>query len=107
MGIDEHFFTRKAGYATTICNLGTNRVHDIVLGRSEAALDAYFTTLKAKDNVSIVVMDLSRTYRNIIEKHFPHAMIVADRFHVIRLVNHHFLKVWADIDPRGRKVCPL
>jgi len=48
-------------------------------------------------------MDLSRTYRNIIKKHFPNAMIVSDRFHVIRLVNHHFLKVWADIDPVGRK----
>ena len=29
-------------------------------------------------------------------------MIVSDRFHVIRLVNHHLLKVWTDIDPMGR-----
>ncbi|HAJ94765.1 MAG TPA: ISL3 family transposase [Actinobacteria bacterium] len=103
MGIDEHFFTKRRGYATTICNLSTHKIYDIVLGRSEKALDRYFRDLKGKDNVHVVVMDLSRTYRNIIAKHFPHAMIVSDRFHVIRLVNHHFLKVWADIDPVGRK----
>ena len=103
MGIDEHFFTRRAGYATTICNLANHKVYDITLGRSEAALDRYFSHLKGKDEVMVVVMDLSKTYRNIIEKHFPNAVIVSDRFHVIRLVNHHFLKVWADIDPKGRK----
>jgi len=103
MGIDEHFFTRRRGYATTICNLATNKVYDITLGRSEAALESYFRRLNGKDNVSVVVMDLSATYRKIIKKHFPNAMIVSDRFHVIRLVNHHFLKVWTDIDPVGRR----
>ena len=103
MGIDEHFFTRRRGYATTICNLRNHKVYDITLGRSETSLDGYFNSLAGKDKVMVVVMDLSKTYRNIIEKHFPHAAIVSDRFHVIRLVNHHFLKVWADIDPKGRK----
>ena len=103
MGIDEHFFTRKRGYATTLCDLATHKVYDVVLGRTETALDGYFRALKGKDNVHVVVMDLSKTYRNMIRKHFPNAMIVSDRFHVIRLINHHFLKVWADIDPVGRK----
>ena len=75
----------------------------MVLGRTEAALNHYFRALKGKEDVQVVVMDLSRTYRNIISKHFPNAAIVSDRFHVIRLVNFHFLKVWADIDPTGRK----
>jgi transposase len=103
MGIDEHFFTRKRGYATTICNLGTHKVYDVTLGRSEASLKAYFKSLKGKDGVQVVVMDLSATYRNIAREHFPSAIIVADRFHVIRLVNQHFLKVWSGIDPVGRK----
>jgi transposase len=30
-------------------------------------------------------MDLAVVYRAIVRKHFPHAVIVADRFHVIRL----------------------
>ena len=39
--------------------------------------------------------------RSIVRKHFPKARIVADRFHVIRLIGHHFLNCWRDIDPAG------
>ncbi len=48
-------------------------------------------------------MDLSETYRKIAKDYFPKAMIVADRFHVLRLVNHHFLKTWSQLNPVGRK----
>ena len=43
LGIDEHFFSRKDGYATTLCDLGRHRVYDVVLGRSEASLGGFFT----------------------------------------------------------------
>ena len=46
-------------------------------------------------------MDLASVYRALVRKHFPKAQIVADRFHVIRLVNHHFLACWREIDPAG------
>jgi transposase len=46
-------------------------------------------------------MDLASAYRALVRKHFPNAHIVADRFHVIRLVNHHFLGCWREIDPGG------
>jgi len=48
-------------------------------------------------------MDLASVYRSIVRKHFPKALIVADRFHVIRLINHHFLACWREIDPVGSK----
>ncbi|MCJ7666259.1 MAG: transposase [Actinobacteria bacterium] len=48
MGIDEHFFTRRSGYVTTICDLCSHKVYDVVLGRSEAALGGYFGTLREK-----------------------------------------------------------
>ncbi len=41
LGIDEHFFTRKEGYATTLVNLSKKRVFDVTLGRSELSLRAY------------------------------------------------------------------
>ncbi len=103
LGIDEHFFSRKDGYATTFCDLAKNKVYDVVLGRSEASLQSYLGRLKGKENVELVCMDLSNTYRAIARKHFPKARIVADRFHVIRLVNHHFLTCWKQIDPVGGK----
>lgn len=103
LGIDEHFFTRKDGYATTFCDAGKRKVYDVVLGRSEAALAPYFQTLPEQRKVRIVIMDFSETYRSLIKKYMPQAKIVADRFHVIRLVNHHFMKAWQIIDPEGRK----
>ena len=45
LGIDEHFFTRKKGYATTFCDLKNHRIYDVTLGRSEAALESYFLGL--------------------------------------------------------------
>jgi transposase len=103
LGIDEHFFTRRHGYATTFCDLKGHKVFDVVLGRSEAALESYLQKLPGKQRVRVVCMDLSSAYRALVRKHFPQARIVADRFHVIRLVNHHFLACWRDIDPVGAK----
>jgi len=102
LGIDEHFFSRKQGYATTLVDLQNHKVFDVVLGRSELSLRQYLSRLPGREHVQIVVMDLSETYRQIVQKYFPNAKIVADRFHVIRLVNQHFLKLWQQQDPQGR-----
>lgn len=103
LGIDEHFFTKKKGFATTLCDLGNHKIHDLALGRSELSLKPYLERLPERHRTKVVVMDLSETYRQIARKYFPNALIVADRFHVVRLVNHQFLKAWALIDPDGRK----
>lgn len=103
LGIDEHFFSRRHGYATTFCDLKNRKVQDVVLGRSEASLESYIQRLEGKALVKVVCMDLSATYRALVRKYFPQARIVADRFHVIRLVNHHFVACWKEIDPVGSK----
>ncbi len=103
LGIDEHFFTKKKGFATTFCDLKNHKVYDVVLGRSEAALDGYFQKLKGKENVRVVCIDLAQNYRSLARKHFPNALIVADRFHVIRLVIQHFMATWRQLDPKGSK----
>ncbi len=103
LGIDEHFFTRRQGYATTFCDLGNHKVYDVVVGRSEAALETYLAHLEGKAEVRLLCMDLASVYRSLVRKHFPHARIVADRFHVIRLINHHFLACWRELEPVGSK----
>ena len=45
LGIDEHFFSRKKGYATTLVDLKHHKVFDVVLGRSEASLRSYLKRL--------------------------------------------------------------
>ena len=56
LGIDEHFFTRRQGYATTFCDLKNHKVYDVVLGRSEAALEYYLERLEGKQQVKLVCM---------------------------------------------------
>jgi len=99
LGLDEQFFSRRHGYATTLCDLRRHKVFDVVLGRSQAALESYFRRLEGKDRVRVVCMDLASPYRALVRRHFPRARIVADRFHVIRLINQHFLACWREVDP--------
>ncbi len=44
-------------------------------------------------------MDLASGYRALVRKYSPQARIVADRFHVIRLINQHFLACWRRCAP--------
>ena len=66
----------------------------MVLGRSEIALEGYLNRMKEKERVRVVCMDLSSTYRSLVRRHFPRAVIVADRFHVIRLIGQHMNNLW-------------
>lgn len=103
LGIDEHFFTRKKGYATTFADLSKRKTFDVTLGRSQRALEGYFRRNPGRDRVQVVVMDLSDTYRSIARNNFPNAKIVADRFHVVRLINQKFMETWKLLDPERRQ----
>lgn len=99
LGIDEHTLHRGQRFATTFCDLKNRRIFDLSPGRSEAELTAYLRSLRGRDRVRVVCIDLSNTYRAIIRRWFPRAKIVADRFHVIRLVGQHLFKL-------ARQLCP-
>lgn len=99
LGIDEHFFSKKHRFATTFCDLRKHKIFDIAKGRSAADLAEYLNQLPGKERVKVVCIDLSANYRNLIRHHFPNAKIVADRFHVIRLVEHMCMQTYQSIDP--------
>ena len=61
IGIDEHFFTKKNSYATTIADLTKHQVFEMALGRSKKSLEDYLSKLPGKDRVQVVVMDLLST----------------------------------------------
>jgi transposase len=99
LGIDEHTLHRGQRFATTFCDLKNRRIFDLSPGRSEAELASYLHSLRGRDRVRVVCIDLSNTYRAIIRRWFPRAKIVADRFHAIRLVGLHLFKL-------ARQLCP-
>jgi transposase len=99
LGIDEHFFSARKRFATTFCDLRKRRIFDVAAGRSQADLQPYLRDLKSKNRVRIVCMDLSESYRSIVRSAFPAALVVADRFHVVRLALHHLMQTCRVIDP--------
>lgn len=86
-------------FATTFCDLKKRRVFDVTPGRSAASLGSYLSDLNDKSRVRIICMDLSETYRSIARCYFPGALVVADRFHVVRLALYHLMKTCRQIDP--------
>jgi Transposase and inactivated derivatives len=98
LGIDEHRFTRKHGFVTTFCDLQKRKVVDVALGRDNFRLHDFLLSLKGRERVRVVCIDMNSAYRNLVRQWFPNAMIVSDRFHVIRLVQHHFSKVCKLVD---------
>lgn len=92
IGIDEHTIHKGRTFATTIADLGNHRIYDIIEGKSLTQIERNLKRYKNRDKVQMVCMDLSSSYRNIVRKCFPNAKIVADRFHVIRMIQHHFME---------------
>lgn len=99
LGVDEHFFNKSQGYATTFCDLRKHKIFDIVKGHCAKTLANYLNQLPGKERVKVICIDLSHRYRRLIKQYFPKAKIVADRFHVIRLSNHFSMKAYHQLDP--------
>lgn len=69
LGIDEHFFPRKRGYATALVDLKRNEVFHGALGRSEASLKRYLKALPGRDNPTYChgfVRNLPRNYPTVL-----------------------------------------
>ncbi len=90
IGVDEHFFSRRKGYTeffTVFTDLKRHKVREAVLGRSKKEVLDKIAHIQGREAVRWCAMDLSETYRGLVRTHFPNAEIVADKFHVLRLMN--------------------
>ena len=83
------------GYATTFCDLKNHKVHDVVLGRSEASLEGYLATTGRQASGE------SRLHGSGGRLPRPGAQALSLRpaswriaFTSSALVNHHFLACW-------------
>lgn len=95
LGIDEHFFSRSKGYTeftTVFTDLKKRKLFDACEGKSTKAIIEQMECVPGRENVKIVVMDLSRGYRSLVQQLFPNAQVVADKFHVLRLLTPSLMK---------------
>lgn len=91
IAIDE--FKGNAGGEKFQCNLSDpvkHKIIDILPNRDSEDLCKHFLeyTYDERAKVKKVVMDLSTLFRSVAKKIFPEAKIIADKFHVIRVVTN-------------------
>lgn len=93
LGIDEHSLHRNGSFVTTFCDLRRHKVFDVVKGRSAREMIQYLRGLKGRHKVRVICIDFSNAYRDLVRKWFPNAILVADRFHAVRIVMEHFTQL--------------
>lgn len=91
IGIDEHVFGRKKGlskreFVTMIVDHKNKKLHEVTLGRTHAELNNQLGHIKGRENVKLVTLDMSDSYKSFVKTFFPNAELIADRFHVQRLI---------------------
>lgn len=89
IGIDEHSFRRTRGrteFASMIVDFNHRRVFELVDGKSGPTLEMALAHIPGRENVANVVLDLCDPFKNFARSFFPNAKIVADKFHVLRLI---------------------
>lgn len=94
IGIDE--YKGNAGGEKFQCILTDpkhRKILDLLPSRKAEDLSHYFTGFKDWRNVDYVVMDMSNLFRSVAKARFPNAEIVADKYHVMRLVDWAFESV--------------
>jgi transposase len=100
LGIDEHFFTRQQGFSdfvTVFTDLKKRKLFEVARGKNVKGLVEQTKHIPGREKVRIVVIDMSRTYHSLIKKMFPNAKIVADKFHVLRLLTPSLIKTRREI----------
>lgn len=89
IGIDEHSFRRgKYGpeYASMIIDYSNKRIFELAEGKTAAGLQHQLAGIDGRENVKNVVLDMCDAFKKFAREHFPNAEIVADKFHVLRLI---------------------
>jgi transposase len=89
VGIDEHSFRRFKGrteFATIVVDYPNRRIYELAQGKTTAELMHQLGGIEGRENVKNVIVDLCDPFKNFAKAHFPNAKIVADKFHVLRLI---------------------
>lgn len=83
LGIDEHSFRGKY-LIITITDLSNKKLLAILKSDNQATLAQFIAQIPSKyrDRINEVCTDLRSSYRPVIEKMLPQAILTADRFHV-------------------------
>jgi transposase len=106
IGIDEHFFTRRRGraeFVTVFTDHNNKRLREVAFGKTKDELKCQVASVEGRENVKNVTLDMSDTYRSFVREFFPNAEMIADKFHVLRLLTPAINKARVQITGDKRK----
>lgn len=110
IAIDEICIGKGHRYLTLVLDLDSGAVLFLGEGRSAASLAPFWKRLRRKrGQIEAVAMDMSAAYISAVQTHLPHALIVFDHFHVVKLMNEKLSDLRRDLyrnagDSEERKV---
>lgn len=92
VGLDEHSFGRRKplcprDFVSMVVDMRGHRLFELVDGRTIHQLETSLAHIKGAENVRLVALDMSDAYKGFARRTFPNARLVADKFHVLRLLN--------------------
>ncbi len=91
IGIDEIHIQREGKHRkqawALICNGNDRTVMDLLPNRNKPTIIDYFKNLKNPYNVEVVTMDMWEPYKDAVYQALPNAIIVIDKFHVVKMAN--------------------
>ncbi len=91
LGIDEVHLLKS--YRCVITDVENRSVIDILRKRNKDMVIGYLTELKDIDEIELVAMDMWNPYKSAVNTVIPHAKIVIDKFHVVKLANEALEKI--------------
>lgn len=74
-------------YRFVITDVKNKLVIDILRKRNKYVVNSNLSKLKDIDKVELVTMDMWNPYKGAVNSVIPHAKIVIDKFHVVKLAN--------------------
>lgn len=91
LGIDEVHLLLN--YRCVITDVENKSVIDILRKRNKDMVISYLSKLKDIDKIELVAMDMWNPYKSAVNSVIPHAKIVIDKFHVVKLANEALEKI--------------
>ena len=95
IGVDEIAYEKGHKYLTVVRDFGLGKVIWVGIGRKKETLDQFFKELGGVKRflINLVVIDMWDAYISSIKKNGPDAVIIFDKFHVIKKVNEALDKI--------------
>ena len=106
LGVDEISLQKgHKQYALVLSDLERRRVVAVLPNRLKKTFEEWLDSLTENERraIQVVSMDMWEAYRQAVRKKLSHAQIVADRFHVMKQLNHQIDLIRRNMQRKAKK----